>query len=156
MNPSKIPKLTFPIPRLSVSAIIKFPLNQILLTKRKGPLFKDFWCLAGGGVKKGESVEDAIIREVKEETGLDVTIQKKMQSYFEKGIQDSIIYSYINTPFIVVPKSLNLMNLKGQIEEVTEIELFPISKLPILAFRQTEIVENYLFQIAKEAVCSNQ
>lgn len=34
----------------------------------------DFWQIPGGGVEVGETVEEAVIREMKEETGLDVEI----------------------------------------------------------------------------------
>jgi mutator protein MutT len=46
--------------------------GQILLEKRKNEPGKDKWSIPGGLVELGETVEQAVIREVKEETGLDV------------------------------------------------------------------------------------
>jgi len=46
--------------------------GKILLEKRKGEPGKGKWSVPGGLVELGERVEDAVIREVKEETGLDV------------------------------------------------------------------------------------
>lgn len=53
------------------AAIIKDDL--ILMTKHIYP-DKTFWTLPGGGLEEGESFEDAVIREVKEEVNLDVEI----------------------------------------------------------------------------------
>lgn len=39
------------------------------------------WVFPGGGIEKGESPEEAVVREVKEETGLSVTISKKVGEY---------------------------------------------------------------------------
>jgi ADP-ribose pyrophosphatase YjhB (NUDIX family) len=47
--------------------------NQILLQKRSD---NRKWALPGGNVDSGESVAEAVIREVKEETGLDVEIDR--------------------------------------------------------------------------------
>jgi ADP-ribose pyrophosphatase YjhB (NUDIX family) len=47
--------------------------GKVLLAKRKtGKNFKGFYGCAGGKIEKGESPVDAIRREIKEETGLDV------------------------------------------------------------------------------------
>lgn len=45
---------------------------QILLIKRKYPPFKGMWALPGGKLEPDETLEECLIREVKEETGLDV------------------------------------------------------------------------------------
>jgi 8-oxo-dGTP diphosphatase len=46
--------------------------GKILLEKRKSEPGKGKWSIPGGLVELGESIEYAVIREVKEETGLDV------------------------------------------------------------------------------------
>ena len=66
------------MPSVSVAAIITRIENEtleILLTKRSDtmPTFPGAWALAGGHVDEYETREQAVIREVKEETGLDFT-----------------------------------------------------------------------------------
>ena len=63
----KSPKLT------ADGAIIKD--NKILLIKRKNDPFKGKWALPGGFVEYGEKVEDAVVREVLEETGVIAVIK---------------------------------------------------------------------------------
>lgn len=47
--------------------------NALLMVKHQGPNDPEpFWSLVGGKVEAGESAHQALIREVKEETGLDV------------------------------------------------------------------------------------
>lgn len=46
--------------------------NKVLLCKRVGSLGTNTWAFAGGHLDFGESLEDCAVREVKEETGLDV------------------------------------------------------------------------------------
>ncbi|MEM0357209.1 MAG: NUDIX hydrolase [Candidatus Bathyarchaeia archaeon] len=58
-------------PVVGVGAIIVCD-GKILLEKRKGEPGKGKWSVPGGLVELGETVEEAVIREVKEETGLDV------------------------------------------------------------------------------------
>ncbi len=56
-----------PIP--TVDAIITFE-GKFLLLKRKNPPVKGEWWLPGGRVRRGEALEYAVRREVREETGL--------------------------------------------------------------------------------------
>ena len=58
-------------PVVGVGAIIVSE-GKILLEKRKNEPSRGKWSIPGGLVELGESVEQAVIREVKEETGLDV------------------------------------------------------------------------------------
>jgi mutator protein MutT len=58
-------------PVVGVGAIIICN-GKILLVKRRGEPGKGRWSIPGGIVELGETVEEAVIREVKEETGLDV------------------------------------------------------------------------------------
>ena len=61
-------------PFLTVDAIVSCARDQIVLVKRKNEPFKAHWALPGGFVEYGETVESAVIREVKEETGLDIKL----------------------------------------------------------------------------------
>jgi mutator protein MutT len=58
-------------PVVGVGAIIVCN-GKILLEKRKSEPGRGKWSVPGGLVELGESTEQAVIREVKEETGLDV------------------------------------------------------------------------------------
>lgn len=61
---------------LTVRGIIKNENDEILIVKRhpKSKTDPDMWELPGGKVEKGEFFADALIREIKEETNLDVAV----------------------------------------------------------------------------------
>ena len=65
-------------PLCTVDAIIEIK-GGIILIKRKNPPFG--WAIPGGFVDYGESLEDAIIREAKEETGLDIKLIRQFHTY---------------------------------------------------------------------------
>ena len=56
-------------PRIRVSAILRRE-TRILLVRQEKP-GREYWLLPGGGVRAGESLVDALRRELEEEVGLD-------------------------------------------------------------------------------------
>src|SRR3972149_4154901 len=85
----------------TATAVIEFSPQMILLIKRDTAPFKGYWALPGGRAEPGETVEQAIVREVKEETGLDVAIVRKIGEYHEQGIQGGVEYDYYPACFLV-------------------------------------------------------
>ena len=56
----------------TATAIIPKSPDKILLVKRLTKPFIGYWALPGGRLDPGETVEETVIREAKEETGLDI------------------------------------------------------------------------------------
>ncbi|MBI2997224.1 MAG: NUDIX hydrolase [Deltaproteobacteria bacterium] len=66
-------------PFLTVDIIIEVEGRGIVLIERKNP--PHGWALPGGFVDYGESLEQAAVREAKEETSLDVTLVEQFYTY---------------------------------------------------------------------------
>jgi 8-oxo-dGTP diphosphatase len=62
-------------PSLTVDAVITCEHDSIILIKRKKDPYRGSWALPGGFVEYGETVESAILREVKEETCLEIDLK---------------------------------------------------------------------------------
>ena len=71
----------YKIPSLTADIFIFDDEFNFILIKRKNDPYKDFWALPGGFVEYGESVEDAAIREAKEETSIDVELKELVNVY---------------------------------------------------------------------------
>jgi len=83
-------------PGVAVDAIIREK-NQIVIVQRKYPPHKDEWALPGGFIELGERVEEAVLREMKEETSLDVKIERLFNVYSDpdrdpRGHMITIVY----------------------------------------------------------------
>ncbi len=74
-------------PILGVGALI-YDGDRVLLVQRGKEPLKGFWSLPGGAVETGELVQDALIREVQEETGLEVKIVR-FGELFERIMPDT-------------------------------------------------------------------
>lgn len=126
----------------TAAAIILFPDNKILLIKRSTKVFRGYWALPGGKVETGETVEEAVVREVREETGLKVKIMKKIGDYHEIGVNNEIEYDYYPTCFLV--KSVE-GTITKQKEEIEQIKLFDLNKIPEkLAFEHSAMIQDYM------------
>lgn len=132
----------------TATAIIPFPDDKILLIKRSTPPFIGYWALPGGRVDPGETVEQTIVREVKEETGLDVAVVQKIGEYHEQGVQGGMDYDYYPACFLV--KTVG-GEIKRQQSEIQEIQLFELTAIPEpLAFEHSQMVKDYIELLAVE------
>ncbi|HEY1351259.1 MAG TPA: NUDIX hydrolase [Ktedonobacteraceae bacterium] len=76
--------------RVSVSALI-FDGERILLAHRRAI---DWWNLPGGALDPGETVDEALRREVREETGLEVAVGQLVGVY-SKPLKREIVLSFL-------------------------------------------------------------
>ena len=126
----------------TATAIIEFPPQMILLIKRETVPFKGYWALPGGRAEPSEAVEQTIVREVKEETGLDVAVVRKIGEYHEQGIQGGVEYDYYPACFLVKVVGGEMKRQQGEIQE---IQLFRVEDVPEnLAFVHNDMVKDYL------------
>jgi 8-oxo-dGTP diphosphatase len=95
-------------PVVGVGAVI-LDGDKILLEKRKNEPSKGKWSVPGGLVELGEDVEQAVIREVKEETGLEVYEPRLVDvvNYVSLGEKGGVLYHYVILDYLVTVKSGN-------------------------------------------------
>jgi len=126
----------------TATAIIPFQPDKILLIKRATVPFKGYWALSGGRLDSGETVEQTVVREVKEETGLDVAVICKVGEYHEQGVQGGVEYDYYPACFLVKIVGGEITKQECEIEE---IKLFSLNELPeILAFEHAQMVKDFV------------
>ena len=78
---------------------------KVLLLKRRYPPNKGLWALPGGLVELGESVQAAAVREVEEETGLKVKLERLLdvQTDIHKDHEGRLEYHYILVDYLATP-----------------------------------------------------
>lgn len=120
---------------LTVDAIIPYR-GGIILIKRKKEPFKDFYALPGGIVEYGERVENALVREVKEETGLDVEIYKLVGVYSDPKRDPR--GHYVSICFIALPKG----GILTAGDDAKDVGVFKLENLPKLAFDHEKMIKD--------------
>lgn len=130
-------------PRPVVSAVIA-KAKKVLLIKRALSPLKNYWCLPGGIIDYEETPEEATLREVKEETGLDITIHKLVGVYRIDNDPRGVSIDCIYYGLIVHEQPVRLS------KEHSEYRFFPPTKLPKqVAYKHREAVNNWYKKGAK-------
>ncbi len=126
-----------PIP--TVDIIIEIESKGILLIKRKNPPYG--WAIPGGFVDYGESLEEAAIREAKEETNLEVTLLRQFHTYSDP--QRDPRHHSISTVYIAKAKGIPQAK-----DDALEIGIFTESNLPEeIAFDHRSILKDYFSRV---------
>jgi len=133
-------------PALTVDGVL-IEDQTVMLVQRKHEPFQGTWALPGGFVECGEKTEDAVVREVFEETGLHTKIRLLLGVYSDpnrdpRGHTVTIVYA--------------LDRIGGQLsagDDARSVRFFKVNELPALAFDHSLIVMDAL-QRAKYGVLS--
>lgn len=116
---------------IGVFAIIFDKQKRVLFCHRRD---YDLWNLPGGGLEKGEIPWQGIIREVKEETGLIVKVER-LAGIYSKPAKDEIVFQFICNQ---VGGALAIN------EEANEIQYFALNKIPKnTAPKQVERIKDF-------------
>jgi 8-oxo-dGTP diphosphatase len=134
-----MPLKDYPCPSVTVDVII-FALRegdlQVLLIRRRNPPFKGMWAVPGGFVGIDESLDNAALRELEEETGVHDVYLEQLYTFGDvhrdpRGRVITVAY------FALVPASA-IRPRAG--DEATEARWWPMHDLPPLAFDHTNIL----------------
>lgn len=134
----KIPSVTTDI------FIFDDDLNFILI-KRKNDPYKDYWAIPGGFVEYGETVENAAVREAKEETHIDVEL-KDLVNVYSKPNRDPRGH----TITVAYTAKGNFSDKKAD-SDASDISVFNEKKLDEIkiAFDHEEIIRDCLKTVKK-------
>ena len=116
--------------RAGACAIIFSELGEVLLERRSD---NGFWGLPGGVVEIGESVEHAVIREVMEETGLEVVVTRLIGIYSDpkhhtiQGYPDGRLFHNVTMAFECERRGGELRIS----EESFDLRYFGVDALPV-------------------------
>lgn len=133
-------KEDYPRPAVTVDIII-FAVKEnelkVLLVKRGVEPFKGMWAVPGGFVRINESLEDAAIRELKEETGVEDVYLEQLYTFGElnrdpRGRVITVAY------FALVNFEKIKLDAKT---DVSEAKWFSVLELPKLAFDHDKILK---------------
>ncbi len=123
------------ISRITADAVI-IENGKILLIKRGREPFRGSWALPGGHVEYNEVVEDTMVREAREETGLDVEPAGIVGVYSKPGRDPRGHYVTI----------AYLARVRGGCprpgDDAEDVRWWPLDNLPEMAFDHAEIIRD--------------
>ncbi len=123
-------------PLITVDIIIRYKGGIVLVDRAHEPFG---WSIPGGFVEYGETVEQAAIREAKEETNLDIQFLRQMHVYSDPK-RDPRGTHTVTVVFIAEGRG----TLKAA-DDAEQAEVFSLDKpLPKLAFDHEKILKDYM------------
>lgn len=153
VNPDTKELQVFWYSRSVAGVIVVFAENKYgeicILANKRGqgcPDFVGYWCCPCGYLDFNESIEDAVIRECREETG--ITLNKKDVHFI--NYSDSLEENNQNVVFrfvAVLPKTVKTSNIENEKDETEEIKWIPLTEVKNYnwAFKHDELITCAIF-----------
>lgn len=120
-----------PVPVACVGAIVRDDADRLLLVRRRNEPGAGLWSLPGGRVADGESDEAALVRELREETGLDVAVGRHVGAVRRDG-PGGLVYLIDDYVCSVVDGTLAAADDALDARWVTLSELDALPLVPLL------------------------
>jgi 8-oxo-dGTP diphosphatase len=134
--------------RLAVDAIVfgysKTDGVSVLLIQRRYPPFKGLWALPGGFVRDKESLEDAVKRELEEETGVKVNYLEQLYTFGQPDRDPR--ERVVSVAYFALVKTTLYQEIKAS-TDAEEAKWFNFKALPKLAFDHKEILHTAIERI---------
>ena len=133
----------------AVAALIETPEAGILLVRRNHEPQKGFFDFPGGFVNYGESLENALRREIQEELSIDLPSIEYFGSFPNVYKYKTVTYFTTDIFFRCVLKSIP--EIKAN-DEISDHLFYPIDKIPFdsLAFNSSKAAIAYYKEMVKE------
>jgi 8-oxo-dGTP diphosphatase len=129
-----LPAHANPLP--TVDVLLHVPGRGVLLVERRNP--PPGWALPGGFVDAGETVEQAAVREAREETGLEVELTGLFGVYSDPG-RDPRRHT-LSVVFTAQARDLDRL---APGDDAGEARFFPLDALPETAFDHGRILGDF-------------
>ena len=113
--------------------------GKILLTKRTD---NGRWCLPGGGMDPGESIEEACVREAYEETGLHVKVTRLVGVYTTPDLVVEYADGNVIHPVALSFEATVTGGEMGLSDETTDVGYFSVEEMGSL-----DLMENHIERI---------
>jgi len=120
---------------------------QVLVIRRSAEPFKEGWSLPGGLLAAGESLHNAAVRKLEEETGVADVFLEQLYTFSNLDGRGSIAVAY----FALVDISEALLAQRSEWLPAW----FPVADLPPLAFKNDEVIEYALQRLRAKLDYSN-
>ena len=126
--------VVFQDPKIVVAALVVMD-REVVLVKRGPGVGEGKWSFPAGYVDRGETLQDAVVRETREEIGVEVRTMNLVGLYSRK-----------NDPIVLAIYEANV--IRGEVApcgEVLDAAWFPVDDLPPLAFsRDASIIAKWV------------
>ncbi|TMG01278.1 MAG: NUDIX hydrolase [Chloroflexi bacterium] len=120
---------------------------QVLLIRRSAEPFKDAWSLPGGLLNPGESLKDAAVRKLDDETGLTDVFLEQLYTFSDLDGQGAVAVAYFALA------DVSATHLARRREWLPA--WFPVRQLPELAFRNEDVIDYALRRLQAKLDYSN-